>query len=213
MKRVLRRWPKLFAFLGLVLLTTACSKTITWEEEVPLNTGESIWVRRTVPWEVQSGTGNPFDWGLRARLSRQVLSFEYRRTQYSYGGGADVRWILISPAGAPVLLAESASLGWDARNSYYCVVPQYVQFVPDPRDGTRWTWPKSIEPWVFNMPANLMGNVPKPGEVKQRYTAREREERDASLRYQWPAAMRVDPQHKTSCLTDPSSILEGRVKK
>lgn len=206
MRRHLECWLKVSLALGTLLFATACSKTVTWEEEVPLNTGESIWVRRSVPWELQSGTGNPFDWGLRPRLSRQSILFEYRRVHYSYSGGADVRWILISPTGAPVLLAESAALGWDMQNNYYCVVPQYVQIVPDPRNGSRWTWPKAIDAWTFNMPANLMANVPKPSEAKPRYSTRDREMRDDSLRFQWPAAVRIDPLHKTSCLTDPSSL-------
>jgi hypothetical protein len=34
-----------------VFLLSACSKTVTWEEEVPLNTGEVIWVERVDSYE------------------------------------------------------------------------------------------------------------------------------------------------------------------
>lgn len=213
MRRHLESWMKVTLALGMLLVATGCSRTVTWEEEVPLNTGETIWVRRTVPWEFQSGMGNPFVWALRPRLSRQSIWFEYRRARYSYSGGADVRWVLISPDGVPVLLAESSSLGWDVRNNYYCSVPQYVQFVPDPQDGSRWTWPKNVDSWTFNMPANLMAKVPEPSEARRRYSAQDREERDASLRFQWPPAVRIDPRYTTSCLTDPSSSLNGKASK
>jgi hypothetical protein len=36
--------------VGAHLLLCACSKTMQWEEEVSLNTGETIWIERTMPW-------------------------------------------------------------------------------------------------------------------------------------------------------------------
>ena len=32
----------------LALVLSACGRTVTWEEEVPLNTGETIWIERTM---------------------------------------------------------------------------------------------------------------------------------------------------------------------
>jgi hypothetical protein len=190
----------------------ACSRTVTWEEEVPLNTGETLWVKRSIPWAMQGGTGNPFDIDLRPYLSKQTIQFTYNGKLYSYAGGADVRWIAISPAGVPVLLAESASLGWDVRNNYYCVIPQYVQLVPN-SNGDHWTWPERIDSWVYKMPANLMGNVPRLDEPQaSRYTAKDRDQRDALSRAQWPGGARIDPLHKTSCVTDPASILNKNKK-
>ena len=42
--------PIKLILIGLAMTAlTACSKTVEWEEEVPLNTGETIVVKRTVP--------------------------------------------------------------------------------------------------------------------------------------------------------------------
>lgn len=39
--------------IGLVMTAlTACSKTVQWEEEVPLNTGDVIWVKREVVYKL-----------------------------------------------------------------------------------------------------------------------------------------------------------------
>ena len=45
-----------------VLQLAGCSKTVQWEEEVPLNTGETIWVQRTVKYTYRGGAGNPLIW-------------------------------------------------------------------------------------------------------------------------------------------------------
>ena len=42
---------KFITTMVLAVLLVACSKTVQWEEEVPLNTGEVIWVKRSMPWE------------------------------------------------------------------------------------------------------------------------------------------------------------------
>jgi hypothetical protein len=46
MSRAKFQMMKLCMLLPLVAIT-ACSKTVQWEEEVPLNTGETIWVKRS----------------------------------------------------------------------------------------------------------------------------------------------------------------------
>ena len=45
------------------ILLGACSKTVQWEEEVPLNTGEVIWVKRTDTFTRRSEPGNPLQMG------------------------------------------------------------------------------------------------------------------------------------------------------
>jgi hypothetical protein len=56
----IRRFLLLSSLLGLLQLT-ACSKTVQWEEEVPLNTGEVIWVKREVTYKYKGAGGNPLD--------------------------------------------------------------------------------------------------------------------------------------------------------
>lgn len=65
MKQTLRIVP--IAIVALQL--TACAKTVQWEEEVPLNTGETIWVKRTDTYKPSSEAGNPlqFAWELQGR--------------------------------------------------------------------------------------------------------------------------------------------------
>lgn len=64
-----------------VLLLSACSKTVTWEEEVPLNTGEVIWVKRVDSYErVLVDHGLSLGWGLKSRsysFSWQGLQFQF----------------------------------------------------------------------------------------------------------------------------------------
>ncbi len=62
MNRLKKPLQILLAVVGALQLT-ACSKTVQWEEEVPLNTGETIWVKRTVVYSLQGESGNPMDIG------------------------------------------------------------------------------------------------------------------------------------------------------
>lgn len=180
----------------------ACSKTVQWEEEVPLNTGETIWIKRSMPWEIRSGTGNPLDFDMRPDGDKQSYQFTYRGKAYSYAEGARIIWIAISPSGEPNLLARSADFAWDSRNNYTCVTPQYVQLVPD-ASGRVWTWPKKIEPWVYELPANVMANFPRLEEQrKERYTAQERDQRDKKFRLQFEGVKKIDANFKSSCITD-----------
>lgn len=57
-------------FISLALV--GCGRTISWEEEVLLNTGEVIWVKRTDSYVRRSEPGNPLDmgWGLNTREIR-----------------------------------------------------------------------------------------------------------------------------------------------
>lgn len=178
-----------------------CSRSVAWEEEVPLNTGETIWIERSMPWELRGGFGNPFDIAMRPTWE-QVIRFSYGGKAYIYGGRANVRWITISPARQPVLVARAADLAWDSQHEYYCVVPHYVQLIPDD-SGKHWTWPEKIEPWLYNLPANVMATIPTLDEnLKRRYTIADREQRDATYRLQTPSGSRIDPQFKSdACIT------------
>lgn len=192
---------KLCMLLPLVALS-ACSKTVQWEEEVPLNTGETIWVQRSMPWVYKGGMGNPFDMAMRA-TGEQTIRFTYGGKEYSFTGIPKVLWIAIAPTGIPVLVADPRFSGWNYlyESAYYCVVPYYVQFVPD-ATGKKWTWPEKIEPWLYNVPANLMVVIPQLSEKrKERYTEKDRDERDASYRRETPSNRRIDPTHdaKSRC--------------
>lgn len=187
--------------IGLVALALgACSRTVTWEEEVLLNTGETIWIERSMPWEMRGGFGNPFDIAIRPTRD-QTIRFTYRGTTYTYRGRANVLWVAISPTWRPTLVAPAGDYGWYSANTYYCVVPYYVQLVPS-ADGQQWSWPERIEPWLYNLPANVMSSIPRLNEErKRRYTRADRDERDAVSRLQIPSGSRIDPTYKAgSCI-------------
>lgn len=90
------------------LQLTACSKTVQWEEEVPLNTGETIWVHRSMPWVYKGGFGNPFDMAM-LPTGDQTIRFKYGGIEYSFTGRVLVSWIAISPDREPALVAIPGS--------------------------------------------------------------------------------------------------------
>jgi hypothetical protein len=194
-----------------VVQLTACSRTVEWEEEVPLNTGETIWVHRSMPWVYKGGFGNPFDLAM-LPTREQTIRFKYAGTEYTYTGRADIRWLAISPAQRPVLVAPATSFGWAKNNNYYCVVPYYVQLVPD-ASGTKWAWPERIDPWLYNLPANVMANVPQLSEHRrERYSSKDRDERDKTQGLQWPEGHRIVPSYQEDgCIHkyDPSMKPNG----
>lgn len=199
----------LWFFTTLMVLYSAfhfsTNRTIAWEEEVPLNTGETIWVKRSIPWELRGGAGNPFDLGMRPLVSKQLLEFYYRGTLYSYSGGAAVGWIVIDASGKPNLVATAADWSWADRNKYYCVVPFYVQLIPS-TDGKSWHWPKQIGPWLYGLPYNLMASIPRLNESAQdRYTVGDRIKRDTTYQVQFPEGTKIDSEYKASCIKEISN--------
>lgn len=183
------------AFVLAGVLLVGCSRTVTWEEEVPLNTGETIWVKRSMPWVYKGGFGNPFEMSM-LPTGEQTIHFKYLEKDYTYTGNAHIVWIAISPAGQPVLVAPAADHGWATANSYNCVIPYYVQLIPD-ITGKNWVWPEKIEPWLYNLPANVMASIPRLDEKrKERYSTKDRDQRDST--YYLQSGRQIDPLYKAS---------------
>lgn len=176
------------------LALTACSKTVQWEEEVPLNTGETIWVKRSVDYTLQGGAGNPFDIAYRPEWVEK-LQFEWGGKKYVYEGDARVILLAISPQQQPVLVAPAADSSWHHAHNYKCTVPFYVQLVPD-ATGKTWTWPPAIEPWLFGLTYNLMRTRKPPTEMAKHVTAPTRNMADESGSIQTPSQAKIDPTHK-----------------
>lgn len=168
-----RMAPAIFA----VLLLTACSKTVQWEEEVPLNTGETILVKRSVEYVLQGGAGNPLDMAYRP-VRGATVKFDWRGKQYRFDPHGSPVLLAISPQGYPVFVAEAEAGAWDAVNHYKCTIPFYVQFVPD-ATGRNWTWPPKVESWLYNLESNFLFELPKPDQDKRRYTVEERKSANA----------------------------------
>jgi hypothetical protein len=187
LKKPLRILLTLLAALQL----TACSKTVQWEEEVPLNTGETIWVKRSVDYTLQGGAGNPLDIAYRPDWVEK-LQFEWGGNKYVYEGGASVILLAISPQDTPVLVAPAADSDWRYKHDYKCTVPFYVQLVPDAK-RKNWTWPPAIEPWLFGLQYNLMRSRHAPAEMEKRITAQTRNMKDADGSIQSPSHARINP--------------------
>lgn len=172
---------------------TACSKTVRWEEEVLLNTGETIWVTRTMTYAMQGGAGNPLDMAYRSK-GDGVTEFDWRGKHYSFDRHGGIILLAISPQGQPVFVAEADAGAWDAANNYQCTIPFYVQFVPD-ASGRNWTWPARIDPWLYNMESNLLLKKPTPEQGKRRYTAEERKAANHPGFVQRPSRQKIDPAY------------------
>jgi hypothetical protein len=155
--------------VAFVLQLTACSRNMHWEEEVLLNTGETITVYKDVRYSVKGQPGNPADLGYLPDFM-ETISFKYGGRSYTYTGVARIMVLAISPQKLPVLLADPISNAWYRHNDYsLCAKPLYLQLVPD-SSGQQWAWPKQIEPWTYNLPANLLVHRDQPSDVKRRYT-------------------------------------------
>jgi hypothetical protein len=172
-----KHWFKtvLLALIGIVtVLIGSCAfmtrdREVSWEEEVLLNTGETIWVKKEVRYTIQGQAGNPLDLGYVPDRT-EATSFKYGGRAYSYRGDAsEIMVLAISPNRQPVLLAPADSRHWGVTNNYKCTKPYYVQLMPDV-SGQKWTWPTQIEPWTYNLPTNLMLERPHPSNITSRYT-------------------------------------------
>jgi hypothetical protein len=189
------RLVNILAPLLAMLLLTACSKTVQWEEEVPLNTGETIWVKREVIYKYKGAGGNPLDMAYRPDWTEEI-SFEWKGKKYRYVGDARLMLLAISPhAQRPVMIAKASSNDWHFSHNYRCTTPFYVQFTPDER-GREWSWPPSIEPWLYGMTHNLMAKREDLGKMKARYTINDRAAMDRTMAIQNPSSARIDPTYK-----------------
>lgn len=179
--------------LAAAMQLAACSKTVQWEEEVPLNTGETIWVTRTVVYSAQGGAGNPLDMAYRPEKD-QIIEFTWNGKRYRYEGDARIMFLAISPQGQPVLVAKASENAWEARHRYACTYPFYVQLIPD-ETGQIWTWPPKIDSWLYGVPNNLLLVSHPPGQMKKRYTAVERQAENHPGSIGNPSQQRVDPTY------------------
>lgn len=183
---------RIVALGALMTSMTACSKTVQWEEEVLLNTGETIWISKEVRYTIKGQPGNPLDVGYLPDF-RETTSFKYKDRSYSYTGDAKIMLLAISPQKLPVLLARPHSNAWYRHNAYpLCAKPYYVQLVSD-ITGKQWTWPDKIETWTYNLPANLMLTRDPPSDVKRRYTMADKSQQGYMKDPQLLSSQKINP--------------------
>jgi hypothetical protein len=189
--------PWLIAGLCMSLLT-ACSKTVTWEEEVPLNTGEVIWVERSVDYSIQGDAGNPMDLAWRPR-KEQTLEFEWKGKRYRYEGDACLQ-VLAVHDGSPVLIADSQCYGWNWTHNYdKCVSHVQLNAILP----SKWAWPPAPEEWIYGLKTNLVIDFSDRKRLLRKVVT------DLREKYQTK-----DPQLKSlNELVKPSSDFTQRCKK
>jgi hypothetical protein len=169
-----RHW--IISLLGLSIASYALvtrDRTVKWEEEIALNTGEALIVKRKGEYRYvvfNAGHGETF---YHRPEENQKLEFSYKGKTYSFSGEAEIILIAVGPNGVPTLVADARQ--WRRHTKYSCVTPDYVQFQPN-ADGKTWVWPNQIEPWLYNLPSNLIlglidlkddGKRLKPDEYKE----------------------------------------------
>jgi hypothetical protein len=180
------------------LLLAGCTRPvkITWQEEVLLNTGETLLIERSIVWAQTGSYGAPTT--AMNPTSDQTLKFSYKGTQYEFTENLLYGWIAISPAtGRPVIVGDPVFWQWAFKNDYACTSPSYVQMVPD-ATGKKWSWPSRIEPWLYLLPANVLFMYPQYKEDrKQLYTRADREIRDKVFTLENPQTLMIDPTYVT----------------
>jgi len=151
-------------------LLGACSRTVTWEEEVPLNSGEVIWVERSVDYSIQGDAGNPLDMAWRPK-KEQTLVFEWKGKKYRYEGDACLQ-VLAIHIDSPVLIARAGCYGWNWTH-VYDKCQSYVQL--NSNSSNNWTWPSAPDDWIYRLKTNLLIDFTYPDRLGEKVTSELRE--------------------------------------
>lgn len=175
------------------LQLTACSRTVHWEEEVPLNTGETIVVKRSGTYTYESESGNPLKFDYRPDW-RSTIEFTYKGKRYTHTDDAGLVLLAIAPDGTPNLVASAAQYGWGNKHKYLCDKPYYAQFRPD-SSRKNWNWPEKIDPWIYGLPTNLVFGLPPLASSGKKYTQTDRVLENGSLLVM-DHYRRIDPNYE-----------------
>lgn len=126
-----------------VFLLSACSKTVKWEEEVPLNTGEVIWVERVDSYErVLVDHGLSLGWGLKSRS----YSFSWQGQQFQFVPKQKL-------PGPIVIFAYPDAKTISIVDSAWPICDGYGEFLW--KDGD-WKLQKEINRQIVGRPRNVM---------------------------------------------------------
>jgi hypothetical protein len=184
---------KLMLIMGTAMTISACSKTVQWEEEVPLNTGETIWVKRTITYKYETTQDNPFVFQYWP-MGNQEIAFEWKGRNYHFQSEKRLILLAVSPIDQLPVLIEPKE--WERASDDPCVKPFYTQIVLAESKQEWITLPK-LEPWLYNLPRNLMAHRGNLNEVQKRYTVNDRQLKDQAMTIQNPPMARIDPNHQS----------------
>lgn len=125
----------------LVLVLSACSRTVTWEEEVLLNTGTVIWLLRTDTYSRTTEAGNPFKaaWAIEKRRIDLTL---HNRPYVFESSTTDI--FMLFDRGKTVSI-----VAWSTECS-----PQGYAEYRGSEEG--WRMQRSTDPQLVGQPRNLM---------------------------------------------------------
>jgi hypothetical protein len=190
--------------IAIVLLPlVGCSKTVRWDEDVVLNTGETITVHGKRTHERGGAPGNPLQSAWYVKPGG-TLSFQWSGRSYVFQAHSSPLLIAIAPDGRPVVVAAASIGRWDEEHNFQCTTPHYVQFVPD-ATGANWSWPAQLPAWLYGLPGNLLIEEPRPGTGQKHYSVDDVRRANASRAvdvYQ----TRVDPAYTAAhCRTRRST--------
>jgi hypothetical protein len=169
-----------------MLLLAGCTRSVEWQEEVPLNTGETIWVERQGSYRFGSKSASPLEFGFNAERVKK-LQFDYRGKRYAYATESSLQLLAISPDGIPHLVIMASAYEFER-----CVRGSYVQLRPD-EAGHGWLRKDhTVDSWLNGLPTNLL--YPLPRVEEREITGAERERRNAN-NYVRPEKRRIDPTY------------------
>lgn len=159
--------PAILLSLGLA----GCSKTVQWEEEVLLNVGQTITIKRKTELHYdisQDRLFNPY-WQFKA----DQFDFEWRGVSYSYRSEPDdASLATVSPlvlaidsADKPTFLGYADSY-WVHHKAQGCGAAPIVRLVAQ---GHRWQSAPSDDPWILGLQINLRSGT-QPPEAGTKFT-------------------------------------------
>jgi hypothetical protein len=131
------------------LLLSSCGKSlknVEWEEEVPLNTGEILWVKRADTYTSRSEPGNPLQMGWWPKSRSYKFQWNGQQCFYELDSKISAGAILI-------YVIEASKTVAIVDGTTNCAKPGYGEF--------RWTegnWQlqPNIDPTLVGQPRNLM---------------------------------------------------------
>ncbi len=184
---------KLILIIGTAMTISACSKTVQWEEEVPLNTGEVIWVKRNITYKYETTQDNPFVFQYWP-MGNQEIAFEWKGRNYHFQSEKRLILLAVSPIDQLPVLIEPKE--WERASDDPCVKPFYTQIVLS-ESKQEWIALPKVQPWLYNLPRNLMAHRGNLNEVQKRYTSNDRQLEDQTMTIQSPSMARIDPNYQS----------------
>jgi hypothetical protein len=140
------------------LLLSACGqseKIVRWDEEVLLNTGETIWVKRADIFVKGAEPGNPLQrtW----KLDRRAYEFTWQGQKYIY-----TTEVKLSPGALLIYVHDASKTISIVDFNRECIKPGYGEFR---WVNGNWQLQQNVAPALIGQVRNLMGSFDSEGEI------------------------------------------------